>query len=305
VIAKKKIAIIGCVNRDTVIQPGRRAITGFGGILYNVFCLSDILRDQAEILPVCNIGADAADQVFELLSEVSNVSTEHMRIVDTENNHCKMTYRDDGERDEIFTGFVSAISGSQLSRIRDADLAVVNFISGRDLTLPTLQRFRESFEGALYLDFHTLSLGLRKDGRRYLRKPKRWREYLQCCDYLQLNAREFSLLSRRPPVEEELIAFFESHVRPTGRALLVTLGELGAAMVGEEELGPTVIFNRACCSTEVIDTTGAGDIFAAAFCAGLIRNCPLEPCLRFAAAASSLGCSFIHPQDFHIQHVLE
>ncbi len=43
-------------------------------------------------------------------------------------------------------------------------------------------------------------------------------------------------------------------------------------------------------SPEVVDTTGAGDVFRAGMLHGLNRNWPLADCLRFAAVAGCLKC---------------
>lgn len=296
--SKKKISVVGCINRDTVIRPGSPTLHGYGGILYNVFGLSALLGSGVEIVPMCNLGRDAAAPVLNLTSACTNILTDQIRVVATRNNHCTMKYRRSGERSETFAGFVPSISYGQLESALDSDIALVNFISGRDVTLKTLKRFRELFTEMIYLDFHTLSLGLREDASRFLRRPEKWREYIECCDFLQMNAREFSLLSGKQPVESDLVGFYDSHVQSTGKALLVTLGKEGAAMVDVRRGRARVSFTRPSSLPTVIDTTGAGDLFAAGFCAGLVSGKSLEACLKLAVKSGTQGCTIIHPQDF-------
>ncbi len=296
-----KIAVAGCINRDTIKHPGRPPVRGFGGTLYNIFGLSLLLGDRAEILPVCNIGHDVSRPVLNLLSRLGNVDTANVRVVPGPNNHCRMTYRNNDDRDEVFTGFVPAISQDQLMHVADCDIALINFISGRDLTLRALKRFRCSFRGVVYLDFHTLSLGLRRDGTRFLRKPRKWAEYITCCDYLQMNRNEFSLLSGRHVDDEQMLRFFRRNMLSTGMAMSVTLGGEGAAMVSARSGEAYVRRENPVAGSAVTDTTGAGDLFAAGFCAGLANRKSLAVCLELAVRAGSHGCSVLHPEDIRLR----
>ncbi|MFH1336109.1 MAG: hypothetical protein ABII96_06295, partial [Candidatus Zixiibacteriota bacterium] len=47
----------------------------------------------------------------------------------------------------------------------------------------------------IYLDIHSLTLGRDKTGRRYLRMPRNWREYLKMADFIQTNLPELNVLS--------------------------------------------------------------------------------------------------------------
>jgi sugar/nucleoside kinase (ribokinase family) len=295
-----RIAVVGCINSDTVKRPGKPTIRGLGGILYNVFGLSRLLGGKAEILPVCNLGRNVSRQVLELLTPLKNVSRAHIKIVSTNNNHCTMTYREHGERDEVFTGFVPSISFSQLEKTLTCDIVLVNFISGHDVMLNAFKRFRDTYRGQIYFDFHTLSLGLRRNGTRFIRKPKRWIEYITCCDYLQLNRREFRLLACCPPDERSLQLFFEHRVQPTSSALLVTLDRDGAAMVLQRRGKTDIKHEQPIRRRKVIDTTGAGDLFSSGFCAGLAMGRSLDDCLKIAVKMGGYGCSITHPQDVRL-----
>jgi len=72
------------------------------------------------------------------------------------------------------------------------------------------------------------------------------------------------------------------------RHALVTLGELGAVLVGE---GRESYFPAP--KVDAIDTTGAGDIFAGAFLAGLHRHAPMDEAIRFASFAAALATTKI------------
>ncbi|GKY96706.1 hypothetical protein MPSEU_000630100 [Mayamaea pseudoterrestris] len=69
------------------------------------------------------------------------------------------------------------------------------------------------------------------------------------------------------------------------RNVLVTRGSRGCTLV--TEAGDSVIHQPAVRVEHVVDETGAGDCFRAAFCVGLSQGKPLEECLQFASAAGA------------------
>ena len=69
------------------------------------------------------------------------------------------------------------------------------------------------------------------------------------------------------------------------KCVVVTLGEKGLVYFDGETFGELPAFQ-----VEVVDTTGAGDVFHGAFCYGLTQGFSLEDNLRFASATSALKC---------------
>jgi len=66
----------------------------------------------------------------------------------------------------------------------------------------------------------------------------------------------------------------------------MTRGKSGAAALWEQE-----IFEVPGTEVEVVDTTGAGDVFHGAFVFGLFQGWSAARCLEFAAVAGALSCS--------------
>jgi len=66
---------------------------------------------------------------------------------------------------------------------------------------------------------------------------------------------------------------------------IITAGEHGAYVAGEGES-----FHQPAFEVEVVDTTGAGDVFHGAFVVGLLEGSPLRRTCAFAAAAAALSC---------------
>lgn len=82
--------------------------------------------------------------------------------------------------------------------------------------------------------------------------------------------------------ERALRVLRRSHDGP----LCVTLGASGAMLLE----GDQIVFEPAFQVTAV-DTTGAGDVFRAAFIHGLLNGAPPNQLLRFANAAAALSCT--------------
>ena len=68
--------------------------------------------------------------------------------------------------------------------------------------------------------------------------------------------------------------------------LVVTLGERGAMALDGDTLVPMPAFH-----VQVVDSTGAGDVFRGAYINGIVHGWPLAAALRFANAAAAVSCT--------------
>lgn len=68
--------------------------------------------------------------------------------------------------------------------------------------------------------------------------------------------------------------------------LCVTLGPSGAMLLKDDEVVIEPAF-----AVKAVDTTGAGDVFRAAFIYGLLNEYPLRKMVRFANAAAAVSCT--------------
>ncbi|CEO95170.1 Ribokinase [Plasmodiophora brassicae] len=71
-----------------------------------------------------------------------------------------------------------------------------------------------------------------------------------------------------------------------GLSILVKLGARGSCFFDRRADDP--MFQSACRPARLVDTTGAGDTFTAAFAVAHCRRSPIVDCLRFASAAASV-----------------
>jgi len=73
---------------------------------------------------------------------------------------------------------------------------------------------------------------------------------------------------------------------PHARLRCVTMGAKGALLLDGDR-----VYRAAAPRVDVVDTTGAGDVFRGAFIAALLRGDAPEAILRFANAAAALSCT--------------
>jgi len=92
------------------------------------------------------------------------------------------------------------------------------------------------------------------------------------------------LVGEDSPAEKALEAL--SRFGP--QEIVITLGSRGSVGWNRGELVAQAAF-----PVEVVDTTGAGDVYHGAYIYGLLRGWDMKKCMRFASATSALKCRAI------------
>lgn len=295
----RQIAVIGTINRDTVVQSDGSRSQGYGGILYNLIVLSRLGGDRLRILPVANLGSDHDKQIRAILQKLPQVQTDALRTVNSKNNHCLLQYQDASNKTEKLSGWVGSVSRRQLQTALKSDHILVNYISGSDISTSNLFWLRDHSTARIYMDFHSRTLGRRRDGTRYLRRPRDWRSTVQCADYLQMNELEFRLLTGKEPSPEYCRRFFGDEMSGMAQALLITLGSDGCVVCCRR--GSKVVSQRIkpVSQRKVIDTTGCGDVFAAAFLSALTAGVAILGAARFAVSVATFRAESDSVEDIN------
>ena len=86
--------------------------------------------------------------------------------------------------------------------------------------------------------------------------------------------------------EDDMARALQAVRRSHDGLLCVTLGASGAMMLAGDELVIEPAF-----PVKAVDTTGAGDVFRAAFIYGMLKGWPPREMLRFANAAAAVSCT--------------
>ncbi len=286
-----RIAVLGTINRDTILLPGGQVRESYGGLLYSILPLAILMEADTAIFPVVNLGRDVQEPVKAILSRYQRISLDGVRVVPQQNNHAILTYRSAGEREEVLEGGVPTLTYEQIAPFLDADILLVNFISGRDLTLETMKRIRANTGATIYADMHSLTLGIDRKGRRYWRQVSNWPEWMAQADVVQVNRREAQLFYGTKMDSEEALLSFGRKVMGAGPSvLLITLGAEGSAMISDSGEGVGLERFRVHSPEQIKDTTGCGDVFLAAFVAEQARSGDSQKASRFANLVAGVKC---------------
>jgi sugar/nucleoside kinase (ribokinase family) len=284
---KLKIAVIGTINKDTIIFPNGKKTESFGGILYNILALSYLGGEDVKIYPVCNLGYDVYNQVTSRLKNCDNVNLSGIRKVNCKNNHAFLSINRKNQREEILKNRVPPLTFSQTKPFLKTDVMLVNFISGFDLSLVTLKKIRKNTDALIFMDVHSLTLGVSDSGKRFFKAPKNWRERIKQADIVQMSLPELKELTKGNLGSHQEIKEFGEYILSLGpKTVLVTLGDEGALMIFDGKIrrfaGSKV--------REFKDATGCGDVFSAGFLICYMHTKNLAKSVNFANYVAGEKC---------------
>lgn len=282
---------------DTIFGRGaeRVPVEEWGGIAYALAALDAGLPADWELVPLVKVGRDLAAPANDFLETLDRCgSTRRFVEVPDPNNRVELHYDGVVRRAERLRGGVPAWTWPELGpMVRDLDALYVNFISGFEATLDTMQALRRGFDGPIYVDLHSLLLTVAADGLRTPRQLPHVADWFACCDVVQLNEDELALVGDGPM---EVAA---TAMRVGVGLLLVTLGEGGAVyfMVPDFSFararrepaaaGPIRTRRISAPQAEALDPTGCGDVFGGTMVAGLVSGLDVESAVTKAQEAAA------------------
>jgi len=288
-----RIAVIGTLCWDRIIRPDKTVTESFGGIAYTILTLASLLESKAEIIPICNVGRDRYPEAISLLKKSPDINLAGLTKIKQKNNFVRLTYKNTQHRDEILEGGVPALEFDQVKPFLEVDYLLANFISGWDIELETLQKIRKKSKAEIYLDLHSLTLGIDDKGRRFSRNPQGWEEYVACADYLQLNQTEMETIFGHKLKEPELSQAAGKLLALGPEIVVVTLSDKGCLLTCRRSDKKAMTEKvRSKPVSPVLDTTGCGDVFGAGFLAKLIAAQDPVQAADFANYVAGLKATF-------------
>ncbi|MGH7581527.1 MAG: PfkB family carbohydrate kinase, partial [Gemmatimonadales bacterium] len=289
----------------------------WGGVAYALASLDASVAPGWEIVPLIKVGQDLASRAREFLGGLERLTPGGRCVeVPAPNNRVVLHYYSTERRTERMSGGVPGWTWGELGpMVRDLDAVYLNFISGFELTLGTAQALRQGFSGPIYVDLHSLLLGMQHDGVRTPRPLQDAAAWLGCFDVVQLNEDEMRQLSPDPLslaadaigagtslLIVTLAAKGAAYVAAPGFDGWRKLGQRGsgaagqpqhtAALLGSEHAAPLRTALIPARSVDPLDPTGCGDVFGAAAAARLFAGDPVEAAVRHANAMAARNAAF-------------
>lgn len=294
----KTLAVLGTFIRDTIITLDQQHVESIGGLYHSVAYLASLVKAETVLQPLCYVGDDFYDKVTSALRAFGpHVHIDLLRRVSQPNTAVTLIYRDAERRDEITTPPMAAINKRDVEEVAQHEAVLVNLITGDDVELEALQHLKNPRKAGplVYLDFHSLALGIDEHGGRYYREVPEWREWVSACDILQVNEMEAATLagSREPLTDTALSKFGKKLVAENLSACNITLAGRGALLfyrtggaVAQEHIPPQK-------KLRAVDVIGCGDAFGAAFLTHFIESGDHLAAARFANTVAGRNSTFL------------
>jgi sugar/nucleoside kinase (ribokinase family) len=202
-------------------------------------------------------------------------------------------------RDRALVTYLGAIAELERKQI---PLAVLDGHSHLHMTSYFLQRKLQPFFPRLFAEARQRGLTTSFDPNAdpALGWKEEIREVIACADILFVNEPEARQLTNREDVNESLRLLGE-----TVSCVVIKLGSKGAAAIRGNEIEFAPGFQ-----IEAVDTTGAGDSFAAGFVHGFLERRTLRECLELGNACGALcalqaGGTAGQPDGVQLHHFLD
>ncbi len=284
-----RVGVIGSVNRDVIHRPGVAPVTGLGGVLYTVVALARLGHPGTQVWPLLRLGRATAEALVPIWEATPGVCLDGLQVTDRPDYCCDLRYHPDGSKTERLTGGAGALAAASLAPVLPClDAVLVNFITGYELRLEDWAALRRRLPGPVFMDVHSLTLGRRRSGQRYWRRPPQWQGWLATADQVQLNHLEAEVLAGLEPLGAADPATLAPPLLACGPSrVVITLGGAGAVGWDRGAPGGAPVQVAADRPDLALDPTGCGDVFLAAAAMATLRGHAWAAALTLAATAAA------------------
>jgi len=288
------IGIVGTFIRDTIIPLSGPPVESIGGLYHTSAYLALLLGKENRVRLVCNMGEDFYENVCATLGRFSNFELSFVKRLSMANTQVRLIYRSSETRDEITSEPMPPVLVEDIAPLVDCDVVLINLITGRDIELAAVRALRQQTRALIYLDLHSLALGIDANGKRYYREVPTWRRWIESVDVLQVNEREAATLAGHGVLSLPELETFARRVVDEGlRICHITLASRGSLLVYRDGNAVRSLHCPPQKISQVIDIIGCGDAFGAAFITDYLSSKDPASAAHFANRIAGLNCTFM------------
>jgi sugar/nucleoside kinase (ribokinase family) len=283
-----KFTVIGHLCSDIVHLPEGNEVRSYGGILYAVTTLAALAGEGHTIFPIFGAGKTDEEQIRSVLSRYPGIDQSGIFTLNGETNEVHLFYDENQHRLECSKNISDPIPFSAIEPYLSVNGILINLISGFDIVLETLDLIRlgvRSKNVPIHLDLHSATLGIDGKGTRFRRPLADWRRWCFMINSVQMNEEEAAGLAIDKHDEESLA---KQMLPLMVNGFIITRGERGATMFRQDH--KTVFRDdvQGAVAGPVVDVTGCGDIFGAAFIYSFCRTKKFTEALDYANSAAGI-----------------
>ncbi len=249
----RKVAVLGPIPRDQIVTHAGERFEKYGCVLYTAVALSALLDAGDMVFPVSHVRRQDEGPIKEILGSFPNIDTSGITSSADQGDVIELRYIEHNRRVERQASFMNPIVPADVDEVLDADVFVCVPITDYEVGQATLRHIKEHSGAAVVLDAHgpTVTLGTEE-----LRDLAR-----HCLD------------------------------RGVG-AVCVTLDERGCvAFYRDGSGGVAQEFVDRIEVEHVVDTTGAGDSFAAGLAYGYLAYRDYVVACQYGNAMGAQRCA--------------
>ncbi len=300
--AGRKVAVLGPIPRDQVFTNDGELFQKYGCVLYTAVALSALLDAADTIVPVSHVRQQDEGPIRQILTSFPNIDTSCITSSADQGDGIELRYTGHNRRAELQTSFMNPILPADVSDVLDADMFVCVPITDYEVGQATLRYIKEQSSATVVLDAHGPTTTLTRSGER---QPRVWADqdlWLPYIDILKMNldearsawlgeSQEMTAGPLRQSTEELRELAHHCLDRGVG-AVCVTLDERGCvALYRDGSDGITEEFVPPVPVEHVVDTTGAGDSFAAGLAYGYLEHRDYVVACQYGNAMGAQRCT--------------
>jgi adenosine kinase len=298
----RKVAVLGPIPRDQIVTNDGERFEKYGCVLYTAVALAALLDTGDTIVPISHVRREDEAPIKQILASFPNIDTSGITSSADRGDATELRYLGQNRRVERQTSFMNPILPADLSEVLDADAIVCVPITDYEVGQATLRHIKEHGSATVVLDAHGPTTTLTRSGERLARVWADQDLWLPYVDILKMNLDEASsaLLGESPEMTAGLqkqgtgeLRDLADHCLDRGvGAVCVTLDERGCVVfyrddsgrVAEEFIDPVPV-------EHVVDTTGAGDSFAAGLAYGYLAYRDYVVACQYGNAMGAQRCA--------------